>query len=297
MRALLLTVLLAFPALASAGLLDREQPDVAAGTEALARGAFDEALARYDAAAAALPEQAEVHHNRGNALYGLGRYEEAQAAWIEALAHRRDEAGAAADYFHLGNALAQQGMVDEAIDSYRRALRIDPAAEEPRRNLERLLRRRQQEQEQQQQQQDEQQQEQQQGEDESQQQGAGGEQQQGEGEDEQAQADREQQGEDGGEQPRPGEGDEQQEPGEGEGEPDPGQQQAEAQQQGAGQGTPEGERPGAAAAAGEAGEGEMQRSDAVRLLDALRDGEQNFQLWRYQKNAKDKGNVDVDKEW
>lgn len=302
MRAIALALLLLVPAVAQAGLFDRELPEVAAGNEAYANGAYDEALARYDAAAAAEPDRPEAHHNRGNALYKLGRYAEAQAAWLEALARRSDEAGAAADYFHIGNAQAQQGKVDEAIANYRRALELDPASEGARRNLERLLRRKQQEQQpEEDQQQDEKQDEQQSGQQQD-------EKQQGESEDQQQAGGDEQQDAEKGEQPdgqqQQGEGEEQQQPDDGQGQeprqqPGEGEQQAEQQPAGGGEGEggDEAQQGAAASAGGEPGTEEMERSDSVRLLDSLREGERNFQLWRYQKDAKQKGNVDVDKEW
>ncbi|MBA5828081.1 tetratricopeptide repeat protein, partial [Escherichia coli] len=47
---------------------------------------FEAALADFDRATALQPNYALAHHNRGNALSGLARYEDALAAYQRAVA-------------------------------------------------------------------------------------------------------------------------------------------------------------------------------------------------------------------
>jgi tetratricopeptide (TPR) repeat protein len=57
---------------------------MAQGDESLGRGDPQRALDCYDRALALRPDDAAAHHERGRALYQLGRYEEALAAFDRA---------------------------------------------------------------------------------------------------------------------------------------------------------------------------------------------------------------------
>jgi tetratricopeptide (TPR) repeat protein len=81
-----------------------------------------------------------VQFNRGDALYQLGRYEEARQAYHQAAELDRDGELRSKDYYNLGNTFAAMGDKGGAIAAYRRALVLDPADEEARHNLEVLLR-------------------------------------------------------------------------------------------------------------------------------------------------------------
>ncbi len=87
-------------------------------------GRSEEATAAYREALRLDPGEAVYDNNLGNALYELGRHEEATAAYREAL---RLNPGEAAYDNNLGNALCELGRYDEAAAAYREALRLDPA--------------------------------------------------------------------------------------------------------------------------------------------------------------------------
>ncbi|HEY0840244.1 MAG TPA: tetratricopeptide repeat protein, partial [Vulgatibacter sp.] len=102
----LLAFVLAAPAVASAGIFDKPEPNVAAGNEALSRGDAAAALSHYEEAVRTLPDSGEAWYDKGLALHALGRHEEAAEAFTQALARRKDGTLAAKDYTNLGNALA-----------------------------------------------------------------------------------------------------------------------------------------------------------------------------------------------
>lgn len=98
------------------------------GNRLLVEGRFDEALGKYDAARAALPNSAELAYNRGLALYHLGRYAEAQSAFQDALKPGNLELEAKAKY-NLGRCAHAAGMekakpetLAEAVDDLGRAI-------------------------------------------------------------------------------------------------------------------------------------------------------------------------------
>jgi len=73
-----------------------------------------------------------AHYNFGNALQQEGKVNEAIAQYQQVLQINPDFAGA---QNNLGNALLQKGKVDEAITQFRQALQINPDAAEAHYNL------------------------------------------------------------------------------------------------------------------------------------------------------------------
>ncbi len=135
-----LTVGLVLSSVAAAtSLLERNHPHVEQGQRAYEEGRYEEALKSFDEAKKELPSSAAVEFNRGNALYKMGRREEAKQAY-----HRAAETDRAdlkeKDYYNLGNVWAEMGNTQEAIASYRKALTLDPSDDQARHNLEVVLR-------------------------------------------------------------------------------------------------------------------------------------------------------------
>jgi len=130
--------LLAAPAPAL-GPFEANPPGVERGLKAYDEGRFEDALREFTAAEHEAPGHPALEYNRGNALYRLGRYDEAREAY-----RRASEAAAPSlkeqDFYNMGNALAQLGDTKAAINAYRKALVLDPRDEEARHNLEVLLR-------------------------------------------------------------------------------------------------------------------------------------------------------------
>lgn len=138
-RAMLAAVFLgiALPARATSPF-EQEDPGVAAANQAYAKGEFDKALRGYEDALLRMPDDARLAYDRGSALYKLGRREEARQAFLTALGSSETSLKAQ-DYFNLGNALWDLEKKDEAAQAYQRALLLDPSFDDARHNLELLL--------------------------------------------------------------------------------------------------------------------------------------------------------------
>ncbi|MDQ3263325.1 MAG: tetratricopeptide repeat protein [Myxococcota bacterium] len=144
LRVLLATVLsvaIAFPPqLFAMGPLERNHPAVEEGMDAYQDGRFEDALAAFERAQQELPDRPVVQLDRGNALFKLGRMDEAKQAYQKAVELDRKGELQGKDYYNLGNAWAAMDNHREAISAYRRALTLNPQDELARHNLEVLLR-------------------------------------------------------------------------------------------------------------------------------------------------------------
>jgi len=129
--------------------ITKKQADVAGGNESLKSGKPDEAEERYRRALAELPGAPAVLYNLGTAQVQraaklpLG---DERSKLIESAEKMLREAGDAADmnlrassHYNLGNAFYAEKKYKDAIDEYKKALRIEPAREDARHNLELAL--------------------------------------------------------------------------------------------------------------------------------------------------------------
>ena len=255
-------------------LYEKPEPHVAEGNARVAHGDLDGALAEYDRAQVPDrgPQAGALAHDKASALLRAGdahlaprAIEEANRALSEGDAQLKSQAA-----YDLGYALEQSGRPDDAIAAYARALQYDPSDRDSKVNLELLLREEQRKKQQPQPSgQKEKDKKQQASKDDSQkQQGSQRQQkdQQKESSDEQKQ--QKQSG-------APTPGDEQRQAGQ---EPRPGNLAENKDLQAAGPRT-------------------MDRSEAERLLDALRAGEKNLQVWRFGKERAKERRQDVEKDW
>ena len=126
MRALawVLVVGLSAPAWA-AGPLEVDHPLVAKGRAAYDAKDYEGALAAFEEAKKERPEDPAVEYNRGVALAQLGRVAEAKQAFQRVAEANRPELQEKA-WYNLGNVHATTGERKEALQAYRRALKLDP---------------------------------------------------------------------------------------------------------------------------------------------------------------------------
>jgi len=85
------------------------------------------AIASYRAALQLAPQLALAHANLAAALRATGEHAQAAASYRAAIAAQAPQAGSAALYHDLGQALQAQNLPDEAIAAYEQALEADPA--------------------------------------------------------------------------------------------------------------------------------------------------------------------------
>jgi tetratricopeptide (TPR) repeat protein len=118
---------------------EKNDPLIADGTSLFEKGQFEDALKKFDEAAAQHPQDPRGPYNRGLALHKLGRNDEAKTALQNALEIDRDHSLGAKTHYNLGNVAAAAGDKKAAMREYREAMRADPADELARHNYEVLL--------------------------------------------------------------------------------------------------------------------------------------------------------------
>lgn len=130
------------------------------GNEAYRDGDFAKAEQLYDQALSKDPANTEGAFNRGNATYRQENYASATEYYQRVAEQAEDPTLKAQALHNLGNTQLQAQKFEEAVKSYKNALRINPQDDDTRYNLayaQRLLKQQQQQQEQQQDQQQDQQ--------------------------------------------------------------------------------------------------------------------------------------------
>jgi tetratricopeptide (TPR) repeat protein len=139
-------LLLILPLLVAVDVLQSKNRAIEEGNARLKAGKAEEALGYYDKAVAALPSDPGAHFNRGNALYGLSRFEEAAQEFLRATEAKIPGLKAQA-FYNLGNSFFKGNKFGEAIEAYKRSLQLDPADVRAKWNLEIALKKKQEEEE------------------------------------------------------------------------------------------------------------------------------------------------------
>ena len=92
------------------------------GNEFYDQGKYDEALAAYDEALKNDDKNPSLHYNLGNVFYRQQEYPMAVQSFMNAL--RGDLALKARAYYNMGNSLYRLGRLEESIEAYKEGLRL-----------------------------------------------------------------------------------------------------------------------------------------------------------------------------
>ncbi len=150
-----------------------EVPDIRRGNRQYLDSNYVDAELHYKRALEKNDESVEANYNVGCAQFKDGVYDEAQQSFEKTsqLIENSDNKQLKADTYHnLGNSYYAQGQYAKAIEAYKKALRLNPKADDTRYNLIKAMQQHEQQQQQQQQQQQENQDKQEQQQEEQQQQ-------------------------------------------------------------------------------------------------------------------------------
>jgi Ca-activated chloride channel family protein len=131
-----LLVLLAPRPASAQEVFERTHPEVEAGIEALREGKGEAAREAFARAAQALGDRPEITYDRALADAAAGELDQAMQGFRAAAERAEDANLRARARVGLGNALRKLKKYDEAAAAYREALLEDPSVDAARRNLE-----------------------------------------------------------------------------------------------------------------------------------------------------------------
>ena len=105
------------------------------GNRLYGEGKWPEALTAYNDAQLESPAQPEIFFNMGNVFYRQKKYGEAADAYRKAM-EKGDRNLEAKAYYNIGNAFFQEGLLREALDAYKQALERAPDDVDAKYNIE-----------------------------------------------------------------------------------------------------------------------------------------------------------------
>jgi len=100
---------------------------------------YEKAEAAYQKALQADPSGNRVKFNLANTLRQLGKQEEALKAYTELATTAKEPDIKAGAWYNKGVMLSQQKKLEESIEAYKQALRLNPEDKEARENLQKAL--------------------------------------------------------------------------------------------------------------------------------------------------------------
>ena len=146
---LLLIVLLAAVAPACAQTANSR---IRSGNRYYKKKQLDRSIQQYQAAVQQAPSNPTANYNLGNAQFRKNQYDEAVKSYDATIEHSQDKKMKETGYYNKGVAMIRQKKLQEGIDAWKQALKLDASDADARDNLERALRQLKQQQQQQNQQ-------------------------------------------------------------------------------------------------------------------------------------------------
>lgn len=100
---------------------------------------YDQSLSNYDKALKKSPGNPDAQFNQGDALYRKSDYEKAVASYDDVLQSKADDKTRQSAYYNKGVAEIRQKKLEESINSWKNALRLNPSDSDARENLVKAL--------------------------------------------------------------------------------------------------------------------------------------------------------------
>jgi tetratricopeptide (TPR) repeat protein len=116
-----------------------ENAAIREGNKQYKQGQFQQALPAYQKAVAQNPNNAIARYNLANARYRTGNLPEAEKSFDELIEKIPEKTYKEKGYYNKGVTLTKQKKLQESIEAYKDALKLDPADEDARFNLQKAL--------------------------------------------------------------------------------------------------------------------------------------------------------------
>ncbi len=100
---------------------------------------IDQSLKEYQSAVKKAPENPTANYNLGNAQFRKNNFDEAAKSYDATIAHSADKAVQEKGQYNKGVAMVKQKKLQEGIDAWKSALKLDASDADARENLEKAL--------------------------------------------------------------------------------------------------------------------------------------------------------------
>jgi tetratricopeptide (TPR) repeat protein len=131
-----MTLFFVLPVLVKA---QEENAAIREGNKLYKEGQYDKAMPAYQKAVAQNPKSATARYNLANARYRTGNLPDAEKSYNELLENTTENNYKVKGYYNKGVTFTKQKKLLESIEAYKSALKIDPADEDTRFNLQKAL--------------------------------------------------------------------------------------------------------------------------------------------------------------
>lgn len=112
---------------------------IAKGNDLYKKGDYKQAQVEYEKALQADKANRSAQFNDGNALQKMGNYADAGKLFQSVLENTKDPSLQSKSSYNKGVAEVKQQQLQEAVNSFKQSLRLNPADEESRENLQKAL--------------------------------------------------------------------------------------------------------------------------------------------------------------
>jgi Ca-activated chloride channel family protein len=109
------------------------------GNQFYKQGEFDKSLSEYERAVKLDPQDPLANFNFGNALFRKEKWEDAEKNFENVITNSKEDDIRERAFYNKGVSLTKQKKLEESIDAYKNALRLNPNDEDARINLQKAL--------------------------------------------------------------------------------------------------------------------------------------------------------------
>ena len=126
-----------FPGLAA--VAQKENSTIRNGNRLYKKQQYDQAQEEYKKALQQAPASSAANYNLGNSQFRKNDYENAAGSFLNAVEHSTDSADKEKAWYNNGVANIKQKKLQESIDAWKHSLKLDPADNDARENLQKAL--------------------------------------------------------------------------------------------------------------------------------------------------------------
>ena len=128
-----------FVVLSASIYAQRKNPYIIAGNKLYRENKFDKALPAYMKAMEIAGNDPVVNFNLGNTYFRNKKYEEAAKTFDNSITNDQSNSMKQKGFYNKGVALSKQSKLEESIEAYKMAVKLDPADNDARINLQKAL--------------------------------------------------------------------------------------------------------------------------------------------------------------